>query len=261
MENNAVLAEMRGKVLILTINRPQNGNAIVPAVTQGFEEALADAANNPDVAAVIVTGAGEKIFCGGMDLKFLAENGVEAAQGIAGEHGFAGMTRREDFPKPLIAAVNGAAMGGGTEIALACDLIVCAEHAKFGLPEVKRGLLASAGGPIRMLRQLPRALAYELVLTGNPITAQQALQYHLVNRVVPKEQLLDEALKLAEEISCNAPLSIRYSKELLIYAQEHSLEESFVKNDEVSEIVFSSEDSVEGPRAFAEKRAPVWKGR
>lgn len=255
---NVVLTEKRGRILIITLNRPQAGNSINPAVAQALDTALNDAEADNEVYAVILTGAGNKIFCGGMDLKYMAQHGAEGV--VIEGHGFAGLTERF-FSKPLICAVNGFALGGGTEFALACDIIIAAEHAKFGLPEVKRGILAGAGGPIRLIRSVPKAMAMEILMTGDHVTAQRALEIGLINAVVPADQLIDEAVKMAERIVCNAPLSVRGAKELAYKSYDMTLEDAFKLNIEIGTRVGLSEDAQEGPRAFAEKRAPQWKGR
>lgn len=261
MENEAVvLREQRDNILILTLNRPKNGNAVVPELAKLLDKYLNEAEVDDSVAVVIITGAGEKIFCGGMDLKFLAMHPEESEECRIPGHGWCAITERY-FPKPLIAAVNGFALGGGTEIATACDLIVASENAKFGLPEVKRGIFAAAGGPIRLARQLPRATALYIALTGDHITAAQAKEMGLVSEVVPQDQLMDAAINLAKRIAVNAPLSVKFTKELLYKSMDMTLEEAFAYSAEHGKAVLKSEDAKEGPLAFAEKRDPVWKGR
>ncbi|MDR1184404.1 MAG: enoyl-CoA hydratase/isomerase family protein [Coriobacteriales bacterium] len=258
--SDVVLTEKKGKAFIITINRPENGNAIIPEVTEGIEVAFNRAEADSDVAAVVITGAGEKIFCGGMDLKFLMTHSLEEVAKVSTANGFAALTQRVST-KPVICAVNGAALGGGTEIALNCDLVVAAEHARFGLPEVKRGIMAGAGGPIRLARQVPRAVGMEMVLTGAAYSAQQAKEMFLVNRVVPSAELMEKTLELVEEIANNAPLSIAASKELFLYSLTHSEDEAFTLSNKLGARVGASEDAKEGPRAFAEKRKPVWQGK
>lgn len=174
--------------------------------------------------------------------------------------GFGGIAERE-FPKPLIAAVNGSCLAGGCEIMLSCDLVVAAEHATFGIPEAKRGLVAGAGGLFRLPKRLPLAIALEMALTGDPIDATRAYQLGLANRVVPIERLLDEALALAEAIALNAPLSLLWSKKIMKEAATLSDQEGWKRNAAVVAAVFSSADAMEGPTAFAQKRPPVWQGR
>lgn len=256
--NDCVLIERKGSVLVITLNRPRVANAINPEVAQAVDSALNDAETNSEITAVIITGSGEKVFTAGQDLKALAD-GTSSGCAIPG-HGWAGITERS-FSKPLIAAVNGLAYGGGTEIALSCDMIIASENATFALPEVKRGIFAAGGGVVRLAKRLPKALALELLMTGDPITAQRAAEIGLVNRVVPGDKLMDCAIELANKVSANAPLALKYTKLLFNKAADCSLAEAFEINDLVKKVVFATEDSKEGPRAFLEKRAPDWKGR
>ncbi len=253
-----ILRERRGKIEILTINRPDARNAIDAAVSNQLGAALEELAADDSIGAVLLTGAGDKAFSAGMDLKAFASGQMEAILGAPG--GFGGITRRH-FPKPIVAAVNGAALAGGLEIVLSCDLVVAAEHATFGIPEVKRGLIAAAGGLFRLGKRLPLAVALELALTGDAISAQRALQVGLVNRVVAAEQLLDEALALAERIVENAPLAVRMSKDVLLRSLDLAEEDAWQVTDQAAAVVFTSEDAAEGALAFAQKRSPVWKGR
>ena len=253
-----VLRERRGRVEILTINRPEARNAINGAVSRAMASALDELAEDPDVAVVVLTGSGDKAFSAGMDLK--AFSAGEGAEIMSGNGGFGGITTRE-FPKPLIAALNGSALAGGCEIMLSCDLVVAADHVSFGIPEVKRGLIAGAGGLIRLPKRLPAAVALELAMTGDPIDARRALELGLVNRVVPAERLLDEALELADRIAANAPLAVRFSKEVIRKAGDVPEEEGWKINDAAVAVVFTSADAMEGPVAFAEKRAPNWQGK
>jgi enoyl-CoA hydratase len=253
-----VLRERRGHIEILTINRPEARNAINGAVSQAMSAAMDELTDDPDVWVVVLTATGDKAFSAGMDLKAFTSGEGAAIIGASG--GFAGLAKR-DFPKPLIAAVNGSALAGGCEIVLSCDLVVAAEHATFGIPEVKRGLIAGAGGLLRLPKRLPMAVALELALTGDPIDAARALGLGLVNRVVAKERLLDEALELAGRISENAPLAVRHSKAVMVRAAEVPEAEGWAINDASVGVVFSSADAMEGPIAFAEKRAPNWQGK
>ena len=259
----AVLVERRGHVMIVTLNRPDARNAINEAVWLGVGEALAEAEADVEVRAVIVTGAGEQSFCAGADLKALSRGERIAPEDPAKQAwGFAGIVAHH-ISKPLIAAVNGAALGGGTEITLACDLAVAADSASFGLPEVKRGILAGAGGAFRLVQQLPKKVAMEMLLTGDPISAARALELGLVNAVVPRESLLDAALALAKRIAVNAPLSVQASKRIalgIVDGRIASDEAGWKQTRQESVTVMRSADAREGPRAFAEKRAPVWKG-
>ncbi|KAA1431041.1 crotonase/enoyl-CoA hydratase family protein [Mycolicibacter arupensis] len=262
MSDAAVLVERRGNVLLITINRPDARNAINGAVSAGIGDALAQAQADDEVRAVVLTGAGDKSFSAGADLKAIA-NRENIFHPEHPEWGFAGYVQHF-IDKPTIAAVNGTALGGGTELALASDLVIAEQRAQFGLPEVKRGLVAGAGGVFRIVDQLPRKVALELLYTGDPISAADAAQWGLVNRVVEDGKALEAALELAERITGNAPLSVQASKRIAYGVDDG------VITDEVSgwartgrefSTLLRSEDAKEGPRAFAEKRAPVWKAR
>jgi crotonobetainyl-CoA hydratase len=263
-ETPAVLVERRGHVMILTLNRPDARNAINEAVWLGAGEALAEADRDVEIRAVIITGAGEQSFCAGADLKALSRGErIAPAEPEKIAWGFAGIVSHA-ISKPLIAAVNGTALGGGTEIALACDLVVAADSATFGLPEVKRGILAGAGGAFRLVQQLPKKVAMEMLLTGDPIDAARALDLGLVNAVVPRAELLEAALKLAERIAVNAPLSVQASKRIALGIADGKIANdgaAWAQTRRESGIVMRSQDAREGPKAFAEKRAPVWTGR
>ncbi|HEY7931702.1 MAG TPA: crotonase/enoyl-CoA hydratase family protein [Acidimicrobiales bacterium] len=249
-----ILRERRGHVEILTINRPEARNAINRATAIALSDALDEAEANDDVWVVVLTGAGDKAFSAGMDLKAFAQGEFPAT-----DQGFGGITNRV-FAKPLIAAANGAALAGGFEMLISCDLVVAAEHAIFGIPEAQRGLVAGAGGLIRLAKLIPRAVAYEMALTADPISATRAYELGLVNRVVPGEQVLNEAVALAERISRNAPLAVRTSKELMRRSLEMSEDEAWAMNNEAFARIGRSADALEGAIAFAEKRSPQWKG-
>ncbi len=253
-----LLSDRRGHVEILTINRPEARNAINGAVSRAVGTALDELAGDPEAWVVVLTGSGDKAFSAGMDLKAFAAG--EGAAIIDAPGGFGGIAKRA-FPKPLIAALNGSALAGGCEIMLCCDLVVAADHALIGIPEVQRGLMAGAGGLIRLPRRLPSAVAMELALTGDPIDARRALELGLVNRVVPGARLLEETLVLAERIAANAPLAVRHSKEVVRRAGELPEEQAWPVNDAAVREVFASQDAMEGPVAFAEKRPPRWTGR
>ena len=262
--NPAVLVEQRGNVLLITINRPDARNAVNAAVHVGIGEGLERAEADPEIRVVILTGAGDKAFCAGADLVALSRGERIAPQDKAqAAWGFAGFVQHP-ISKPVIAAVNGFALGGGTELALASDMVIAAETAQFGLPEVKRGLMAAVGGAFRLVQQMPPKIAMEYLMTGEPFTAARAAELGLVNKVVPAEHLLDEAFGLASRIAANAPLSVQASKRiaLQIIESHRAIEDGFwAQNAAETRSLMQSEDAREGPRAFAEKRAPVWKAR
>ncbi|QLL06389.1 crotonase/enoyl-CoA hydratase family protein [Mycobacterium vicinigordonae] len=255
------LTERRGNVMIITINRPEARNAINGAVSIAVGDALEEAQHDPEVRAVVITGAGDKSFCAGADLKAIARR-ENLYHPDHPEYGFAGYVHHF-IDKPTIAAVNGTALGGGTELALASDLVVADERAQFGLPEVKRGLIAAAGGVFRIMEQLPRKVAMQLLMTGEPLSAADAHRWGLINEVV-KGPVLDAALELADRVTCNAPLSVQASKRIA-----YGVDDGVVTGDEpgwdrtVREMktLIRTEDAREGPLAFAEKREPVWKAR
>jgi enoyl-CoA hydratase len=250
----AVLTERRDRALVITINRPDQRNAINTAVANGIAGALDELDADSELSAGIVTGAGG-FFCAGMDLKAF----VSGERPWAGDRGFAGITQRA-ADKPLIAAVEGFAMAGGLEIALACDLIVAAKGAKLGIPEVKRSLVAAGGGLLRLPRALPRNIAYELALTGDPITAERGHELGLVNRLSEPGEALEAALTLAAAIGANGPLALKASKRILRESADWPESEFFALQESISGPVFDSKDAAEGATAFAEKRAPVWRG-
>jgi len=247
--------ERRDHVALITLNRPEARNAINPEVSQTMAGFLDEVEADPELRAVVLTGRGE-VFSAGADLKVVAQGN---ANDIArGKGGFAGVTTR-DFPKPLIAAVNGPALAGGFEIVLSCDLVVAADTARFGIPEVKRGLMAAAGGLIRLPKRVPLAIALELAMTGDPIDAPRALQLGLVNQVVPGAQVVDTAIALANRIGENSPIAVRNSRRLVREAAELSEEDGWTRTIELMMPVFESGDAIEGATAFAEKRPPVWR--
>lgn len=250
-----VLRERRGHVEIVTINRPDARNAINRATAVALGEALDDCETDDDVWVVVLTAAGDKAFSAGMDLKAFA-----AGEFPITDKGFGGVTQR-DFPKPLIAAANGSALAGGFEIMISCDMVIAADHAKFGIPEASRGLVAGAGGLIRLPKLVPLAVAYEMALTADPIDAQRAYELGLVNHVVPGDQVLDTAIALAERIAKNAPLAVRTSKDVMKKSREMSEKDSWVLNGEAFGMIGRSADALEGATAFAQKREPNWQGK
>jgi enoyl-CoA hydratase len=247
--------ERREHIALLTLNRPEARNAISPEVSQTMATLLDEIEADSNLRTVVLTGRGE-VFSAGADLKVVASG--RANDIASGKGGFAGIVTR-DFPKPIIAAVNGPALAGGCEIVLSCDLVVAAETAKFGIPEVKRGLMAAAGGLIRLPKRVPLAIALELAMTGEPIDAARAAQLGLVNRVVAADRVVDEAIALANVIGENSPAAVRASRQLVREAAEMSEAEGWKRTFELMMPVFESGDAIEGARAFAEKRKPVWK--
>jgi enoyl-CoA hydratase len=248
--------ERRPGVGVIRFNRPEARNAMNGDLARAVEAALDDFEADAAVQAVVLTGTGP-VFCAGADLKLVA-----AGRGgeMATERGsFGGIVRRR-FPKPLIAAVNGPALAGGFEIVLACDLVVAAEGATFGIPEAKRGLFAAAGGLIRLPKRVPLALATELAITGDPIDAARAFQLGLVNRVVPTGEVLDAALALAARVAENAPLAVRNALTMVREAGDLDDDAAWERSNQLALEVFRSKDSIEGATAFAEKRAPRWTG-
>ena len=259
-----VRTERHGHVLLVTLNRPEVRNAVNLAVTLALGDALEEAERERGIWALVLTGAGDKAFCAGADLKAVArgESVMPADPGRAA-WGFAGYVSHY-ISKPTIAAVNGFALGGGTEISLASDLVVAAETASFGLPEVRRGIFAGAGGLFRLPAQITKKVAMEMILTGEPITAQRALELGLVNQVVPRDQVVDAALDLAARITANAPLAVQASKRVAsgmtggrVPAEAGSWELSRSE----AQALRRTADAAEGPRAFAEKRTPKWEAR
>jgi crotonobetainyl-CoA hydratase len=262
-EAPGALTDRRGNILVVTINRPDARNAVNAAVSIGVGDALQQAQDDPEIWAVVITGAGDKSFCAGADLKAISRR-ENIYHPDHPEWGFAGYVQHF-IDKPTIAAVNGTALGGGTELALASDLAVAVSSAKFGLPEVKRGLIAAAGGVFRIVDQLPRKIAMQLLFTGEPITADEALRWGLINQIVSEgEPVLDAAVALAERITANAPLAVQASKRVAVGADAGTITAETLhweRSDRETKAVFRSEDAVEGPLAFAQKRQPVWKAR
>jgi enoyl-CoA hydratase len=251
----AVLTERRERVLVITINRPDQRNAVNAAVATGIAAALDELDATADLSVGVLTGAG-KGFSAGMDLKAFVAGEVP----YVADRGFAGITRRSSV-KPLIAAIEGFAVAGGLEVALACDLIVASKGARLGIPEVKRSLVAAGGGLLRLPRMLPRNVANELALTGDPIEAERGYELGLVNRLTEPGGALDGALELAETMAANGPLALAATKKILAESADWPDAEFFERQGEISGPVFGSEDAREGATAFSERRAPVWKGR
>ena len=251
---DAVLTEYSDGIAVITINRPEARNAVNGQVARGIAAAVEEFDGSADVRVLILTGAGGT-FSAGMDLKgFLAGE----SPNVDGR-GFGGIAERPPA-KPVIAAVEGYALAGGFEIALSCDMIVASEAARFGLPEVRRGLVAGAGGLLRLPRRVPYHLAMEIALTGEHFTAERLLQAGLVSRVVGVGEALAGARELAARVAQGAPLAVAASKRVIVESADWASSEAFARQGEVIGPVFVSADAMEGAAAFAEKRAPVWRG-
>ncbi len=248
----------RGNVRVLIIDRPAQANSVDLATSEALSAAFDHAENDDGTWAVVVTGAGERVFCAGMDLQAVERGEAPAINGVPG--GFAGIVRR-DFTKPLVAAVNGAALGGGFEIVLACDLVVAAEGARFGLPEVTRGLIAASGGAVRLPTRLPASVAMEHLLLGTPIDARRARTFGLVNRIVPADQVVAAAVELAEQVCANAPLAIRASKRVARVALAGDADAAWQLSDELAPLVTASRDAADAAAAVRERRMPAWSAR
>jgi enoyl-CoA hydratase len=259
MAGDAVLFERRGRVALLTINRPEQRNAIDPEVTSSMNRLVAEFEADPELWAGVVTGSGDVAFSAGADLKAIAAGRMEEITEVE-PYGFAGLVRG-DRAKPMIAAVNGAALAGGCEIAIACDVVVASSSARFGLPEVTRGIIAGAGGLQRLPKLIPPMRALELILTGRAIEANEAHELGLVSEVVAPDALLPRALEIAEAIAANAPVAVRESRAVARAAIAAGEAEAWERSALAWERVLASEDSREGPAAFAERRAPRWTGR
>jgi enoyl-CoA hydratase/carnithine racemase len=257
MDFEFIRYEKRGRIATITLNRPEVMNALHPPCHGELDRAFGDFAADDGVWVAILTGAGDKAFSAGNDLKWHTQHGAPSLP----KSGFGAITSRFDLVKPLIAAVNGFALGGGFEIALSCDIIVAAEHARFGLPEPRVGLMASAGGVHRLPRHIPLKIAMGMMLTGKHITAAEAHRLGIANEVVPLADLMPAAERWAHEIAECSPLSVRATKEAAMRGLHLPLEQAVAERRAGEQKLYSSEDAKEGPRAFAEKRKPEWKGR
>lgn len=249
--------EVVGRVGLITINRPEARNAVNAEVANGIESAVDQLEGDDEVWVGVITGAGP-VFCAGADLKAIAAG--RAGEISTQRGGFAGITARERT-KPMIAAVDGPALAGGTEIVLSCDMVVASTAAAFGIPEVKRSLVAAAGGLFRLPRALPAPIALELAMTGDPISAERAAHFGLINQLVEPGQAKDAAMELAERIIANAPIAVRQSRRVVMAALSANDEALWKITAEAMGVAMRTEDFQEGPRAFIEKRPPKWTGR
>ena len=257
MPYEMILAETRGRVGLITLNRPQAMNALNNQLMRELMDALEAFDKNAEVGALVVTG-NEKAFAAGADIKEMADKSIQ--QMMDRDH-VAVFGRIRTIKKPVIAAVSGWALGAGCEIALSCDMIIASESAKFGQPEVVIGVIPGAGGTQRLTRVVGKAITMEMILNNRTLTAQEADQLGMVNRVVPVESYLDEALKLAEEIASRAPLAVRAAKKMINQAFERTLSDGLSEEKQVFYNLFATEDQKEGMQAFIEKRKPEWKGK
>lgn len=263
MVTSPILVDRRGSVATLTINRPERMNAMDSSAHFALSEALDDLAADDAIRVLVLTGTGERAFCVGRDLKELSSTTSEAELKEI-DRRWAKTTRltdRHDYPKPIVARVQGMALGGGFELALACDLIIASDTATFALPEPKRGLIPFAGGVHRLPRQVPLKTATGLLLTGRSLSAERAFALGLVNAVVPADALDDEVQHWVNDMLACAPLAIRSIRQIVAQGLGRPLEQAMGATYEAEERRKSSQDSIEGPRAFAEKRTPVWTGR
>jgi crotonobetainyl-CoA hydratase len=256
-----IRVEVRGAVLEVTVDRPK-ANAIDSATSRFMGEVFAEFRDDPALRVAVVTGAGDRFFCAGWDLKSIADAG-EADMDL-GVGGWAGLQELPELNKPVIAAVNGMALGGGFELALCADLILCAEHARFSLPELRAGILADAA-TIKLRRRIPYHVAVDLLMTGRWMEAEEAARWGLVREIVPASQLMDRARELAEVLADGPPLLYPAIKETLRTTETLSVQEAFdlINSGGLASVatLYASEDMIEGARAFAEKRDPVWRGR
>ena len=257
MPYTTILTEIRGRVGLIRLNRPESMNALNPTILGELMDALEGFDADENIGAMVVAG-NEKVFAAGADIKEMAEATEEQMRGSSFITSF---DRIRQIKKPIIAAVSGWALGGGCELSMSCDMIVASEKARFGQPEINLGVIPGAGGTQRLTLAVGKALAMEMVLNNRTLSAQEALQHGLVNRVVPVESYLDEAISLAEEIADRAPVAIRAGKGAVNAAFEGSLTEGLSTEKDLFYNLFSTEDQKEGMRAFTEKRTPNWLGK
>jgi crotonobetainyl-CoA hydratase len=254
---STLLSEDHGPVRVLTLNRPRALNAVSPELGRALAAALAGLDADPGIQVAIITGAGDRAFCAGADLKAMLQTGP--SMGDSG--GIIARALRCRPAKPVLAAVNGLAYGAGLELVLACDLAVCSEHARFALPEVRRGILASGGGLVRLPHVIGPRRALQMTLTGEPVDATTALSWGLVNSVVPAGSVLRHTMTLAGAIASNAPLAVAASKRMINQAARLAEDDAWILNEAAFGQIKDSADALEGPRAFAEKRPPQWQER
>lgn len=261
-----VKTQIEDAVFVITLDRPEAHNALSEDMRKRLIEAWTDFRDNPELRVAILTGAGEKSFCAGADLKeigayYASMTPLERRECSEHEPGLGGLTRNFDPRKPVIAAINGHCLAGGLELALACDVRIAADHATFGLPEVKRGILPGAGGTQRLPRTLPYGIALEMILTGAPIGAEAALRWGLINHLVAKTQLMNKAMEIASLIAANGPLAVRAARDAAYQGAHLPLDEALRLEQFQAEPIRQSEDAKEGVRAFIEKRSPEFKGK
>lgn len=257
MTYEMILSETRNRVGLITFNRPQARNALNNQLMGELMDALAAFDKNEAVGAMVITG-NEQAFAAGADIKEMANKSI--MEMMDSDH-LAVFGRIRTIQKPVIAAVSGWALGGGCEIALSCDIVVASESARFGLPEVTIGVMPGAGGTQRLTRAVGKAIAMEMILNNRTLSAQEAYQFGLLNRVVPVERYLDEALQLAEEVASRAPLAVQAAKRMINQSYERTLAEGLAEEKQAFYNLFASEDQKEGMKAFIEKRKPEWKGK
>jgi len=254
---NSILTETRGRVGLITLNRPQAMNALNIQLLSELLDALASYDADPAIGAMVISGS-ERAFAAGADIKFMAEASSDEMRANGFVELFEGLRK---VRKPVIAAVSGFVLGGGCELAMACDMIVASETARFGQPEVTLGVIPGGGGTQRLARAVGKALAMEMILNNRTLSASEALQFGLVNRIVPVERFLEESLSLAAEIASRAPLAVVAAKEAVSHAFESPLSAGLAEERRLFYALFDSDDQKEGMLAFIEKRKPQWRGR
>jgi enoyl-CoA hydratase len=251
---------VQGRVAIITLNRPEAMNAISMQMRGDLRETLEALRRDPEIGAAVLTGSGEKAFSSGMDLREFAQTNAGMPVAEMKRFRWAQAEGIAAFDKPIIAAVNGVAIGGGLELALLCDLIFAAESASFAFAEIKRGLMPGNGGTQRLSRRIGQARALEMILTGRSVSADEALALGLVEYVVPQAELLTKVVALAAQMAAQAPVAVRSAKAAIVRGAELSLDDGIRLEQDLAAFLYTTEDAKEGPRAFLEKRAPVWRG-